>query len=59
MDQQLTTEQQAEIIANQIIQVTKNKIIEILQPAFDKLAEGHHHFDKGLADAIITDIKNA
>lgn len=59
MDQQLTTEQQAEIIANQIIQVTKNRIIERLQPAFDKLAAGHSHFDKRLADAIISDIRNA
>jgi hypothetical protein len=59
MNQQLTSEQQAEIIANQIIQATKNSIINRLQPAFNKLAEGHHHFDQALADAIITDIKNA
>ena len=59
MDQELTPEQQAEIIANQIIQATKNRIINLLEPAFNKLSEGHHHFDKGLADAIITDIKNA
>ena len=59
MDEKLTTEQQAEIIVNQIIQATKNRIINLLEPAFNKLSEGHHHFDKSLADAIITDIKNA
>ena len=29
MDQELTPEQQAEIIANQIIQATKNRIINL------------------------------
>lgn len=59
MSQELTNEQQAEIIVNQIIQATKNRIINLLQPQFDKISGGHHHFDKGLADAIITDIRNA
>jgi len=59
MGEELTNEQQAEIIVNQIIQATKNRIINLLEPAFNKLSDGHHHFDKGLADAIITDIKNA
>jgi hypothetical protein len=59
MNEELTTEQQAEIMVHQIIQATKNRIINLLKPQFDKIAEGHHHFDKGLADAIITDIKNA
>lgn len=59
MNEELTTEQQAEIIVNQIIQATKNRIINLLEPAFNKLIEGHHHFDKNLADAIIIDIKNA
>jgi hypothetical protein len=59
MDQELTPEQQAEIIVNQIIQATKNRIVSILEPAFDKISSGHHHFDKKLADAILTDIKNA
>lgn len=59
MSQELTTAQQAEIIANQIIQATKNKIINSLQPQFDRISAGHHHFDKKLADAIIQDIKNA
>ena len=59
MEEQLTAEQQAEIIINQIIQATKNRIINLLQPQFDRISGGHHHFDKSLADAIITDIKNA
>lgn len=56
---ELTVEQQSEIIVNQIIQATKHRIISILEPQFDKISSGHHHFDKRLADAIITDIKNA
>jgi hypothetical protein len=59
MDQKLTKEQQAEIIINKIIQDTKNRIINILEPQFDKISGGHHHFDKRLADAILTDIKNS
>lgn len=59
MDQNLTSEQQAEIIVHKIMQATKDRIISVLQPQFDKIANGHAHFDKGLADAIITDIKNA
>lgn len=59
MSEELTTEQQAEIIIHEIIQATKNRIINILEPQFDKISGGHHHFDKGLADAILTDIKNA
>jgi hypothetical protein len=59
MDQELTPEQQAEIIVNQIIQATKNRIINILEPEFDRISSGHYHFDKKLANAILTDIKNA
>ena len=59
MSEELTSEQQAEIIVNQIIQATKYRIINLLKPQFDKMSDGHYHFDKGLADAIITDIKNA
>lgn len=56
---EMTPEQQAEVIVHKIIQATKNKIINVLQPEFDKISTGHHHFDKKLADAIITDIRNA
>jgi hypothetical protein len=59
MSEQLTTEQQAEIIIHEIIQATKNRIINILEPQFNKISDGHYHFDKGLADAILTDIRNA
>ena len=59
MDNELTPEQQAEVIVHKIMQATKDRIISVLQPQFDKIANGHAHFDKGLADAIITDIKNA
>lgn len=59
MEENLTSEQQAEIIINKIMQATKDRIVSILQPQFDKISNGHHHFDKNLADAIITDIKNA
>ncbi len=59
MSQELTKEQQAEIIINKIIQATKNRIIGILEPQFDKISAGHHHFDKKLADAILTDIRNS
>ena len=59
MEQNLTPEQQAEVLVHKIMQATKDRIISILQPQFDKISDGHHHFDKGLADAIITDIKNA
>jgi len=55
----LTPEQQAEIITNKIIAITKQNIINRLSPAFDQLASGHVHFSKELADAIFTDIKNA
>lgn len=55
----LTSEQQAEVLIHKIMQVTKDRIISILQPEFDKISGGHHHFDKALADAIITDIRNA
>jgi hypothetical protein len=54
----LTPEQRAEIIANTIIQATKQSIITRLAPQFDKLSNGHHHFTKELGDAILTDIKN-
>jgi hypothetical protein len=57
--EELTTQQQAEIIANKIINATKENIINRLSPALDKLASGHVHFTKELADAIITDIKNS
>lgn len=59
MDNELTPEQQAEIIVHKIMQATKDRIISVLQPQFDRVANGHAHFDKDLADAIITDIKNA
>jgi hypothetical protein len=55
----LTSEQQAEILVHKIIQATKDRIVSILQPQFDKILDKHHHFDKGLADAILTDIRNA
>lgn len=56
---ELTSQQQAEIIAEKIINMTKLNIINKLSPSFDKLASGHHHFTQELADAIITDIKNS
>lgn len=59
MEENLTTDQQVEIMVNQIIQATKNRIINILEPQFNRLADGHFHFNKKLADAILTDIKNA
>ena len=59
MEQELTTEQKTAIVVNEIIQAVKNKIVTDLEPQFDKLTNGHHHFTKELADAIITDIKNA
>lgn len=59
MDQSLTPEQQAEVIVHKIIQATKDRIVSILEPQFDKISNGDTHFDKGLADAIITEIKNA
>ncbi len=59
MSEELTSEQQAEIIVNQIIQATKNRIINLLAPQFDRISDGHAHFDKGLADAILKDIRNA
>jgi len=59
MEENLTPEQQAEVFVHKIMQATKDRIISILQPQFDKISNGDHHFDKGLADAIITDIKNA
>lgn len=59
MEENLTSKQQAEIIVHKIMQATKDRIISVLQPEFDKVANGHTHFDKNLADAIITDIKNA
>ena len=57
--EELTSQQQAEILVHQIMQITKNNIIVKLSPAFEKLASGHVHFSKELADAIITDIKNS
>lgn len=54
----LTPEQQAEIIINTIIQATKQNIINLLAPEFEKLSDGHHHFTKELGDAILTDIRN-
>ena len=59
MEENLTPEQQAEVLVHKIMQATKDRIVFILQPQFDKMTNGHLHFDKGLADAIITDIKNA
>lgn len=59
MEEKLTAEQQAEVIVHKIMQATKDRIVSILEPQFDKIANGHHHFNKALADAIITDIKNA
>ncbi len=59
MNEELTTEQQAEIMVHQIIQATKNRIVNLLAPQFDRLSAGHAHFDKGLANAILNDIKNA
>lgn len=59
MDQELSTEQKTAIVINEIIQAVKNKIVANLEPEFNKLTNGHHHFTKELADAIITDIKNA
>ncbi|NBO72772.1 MAG: hypothetical protein EBU66_19820 [Bacteroidetes bacterium] len=59
MTENLTPEQQAEVIVHKIIQATKDRIVSILEPQFDKIANGHLHFDKGLANAILTDIKNA
>jgi predicted nicotinamide N-methyase len=57
--EELTPQQQAEIIANKIINATKINIISRLSPEFDKLISGHVHFTKELADAIIKDIKNS
>lgn len=59
MIENLTPEQQAEVIAHKIIQATKDRIISILQPGLNKIAQGHNHFTQELADAIINDIKNA
>jgi hypothetical protein len=59
MDQSLTPEQQAEVIVHKIMQATKDKIVSVLEPEFNKISDGHVHFDKALADAIITEIKNA
>lgn len=59
MEIELTTEQQVEILVHKVIQATKNRIIGILEPQFDKIVDGHYHFDKGLADAILSDIRNA
>jgi hypothetical protein len=59
MEESLTPEQQAEIIVHKIMQATKDRIVSILEPQFNKIADDGVHFDKGLADAIITDIKNA
>lgn len=60
MEENLTPEQQAEVLIHRIMEATKDRIISILQPQFDRISEnGNYHFDKKLADAIITDIKNA
>jgi hypothetical protein len=58
MEESLTAEQKAEILTHQIMQATKEKIVLSLQPQLEKLATGHHHFDKNLSDAIINHIKN-
>jgi hypothetical protein len=59
MEENLTPEQQAEVIVHKIMQATKDRIVSILEPQFDKISDGHIHFDKKLADAIISDIKNS
>jgi len=56
--EELTPEQKAEVIINNIINTTKNSIINRLSPEFDRLASSHVHFTKELADAILTDIRN-
>ncbi len=48
----------AEQILSNYETIIKNKIIDILAPAFDKLSKTHIHFTKELGEAIITDIKN-
>jgi len=49
----------AEQILSNYETIIKNKIIDILAPAFDKLSENHVHFTKELGEAIIRDIKNS
>ena len=56
---ELTEQQKAEIIAHNIIESTKKRIVAILSPHLYKLADGHHHVDKALVDAILEDIKRA
>jgi len=48
----------AEQILSNYETIIKNKIVDMLRPAFDKISEGHVHFTKELGEAIITDIKN-
>jgi hypothetical protein len=48
----------AEQILSNYETIIKNKIINILFPALEKLSESHVHFTKELGEAIITDIKN-
>ncbi len=59
MEESLTSEQKAEILVHQIIQATKDRIINNIEPHLSKLAKGHSHFDEALLNAIITDIRNA
>jgi len=49
----------AEQILSNYETIIKNKIINIILPAFEKLSESHVHFTKELGEAIITDIKNS
>ncbi len=48
----------AEQILSNYETIIKNKIIDMLRPAFDKISENHVHFTKELGEAIITDIKS-
>lgn len=48
----------AEQILSNYETIIKNKIVDILLPAFDKLSKSHVHFTKELGEAIIADIKN-
>lgn len=59
MEQTLTPEQQAEVLVHKIMQATKDRIVSILQPQFDQISQNDHHFTRELADAIISEIKNA
>ena len=48
----------AEQILSNYETIIKNKIVDMLRPAFDKISENHVHFTKELGEAIITDIKS-